>query len=390
MRSYYLMSAKESYLIQPVIGVVLVVIAAALLLREGNWLEGRLVVKARPWQNWYLVAMAGADAFLCLLLVIAICAGGAFYAVFGGAFSGLGAVLGVALMELAFKACQFFCLLRTRRAGFIFALLGGPLLLTTLLSAACPAVLVFPATIAVLIFHYYCVLCGANRFYCLPPKLPPAPDDAQTGERDAAWEFTALSERLNRYSGLRASIAPLVIGGPEPAAIIPPPAVEELTEEEAARLAAEASPEEESDEACGPADDAEPVLVTGPLDDAEMPILPEEHALWARYRAHETLEPCAVTVRLEPDALPETVPDDLLAGSGLPRFLQNDARMQKLARRCWKKALADLRGYAAPPRGGAASGEARLRGRNQVWMVLRLQENPDPPHRAEAELHLNE
>lgn len=187
---------------------------------------------------------------------------------------------------------------------------------------------------------------------------------------------------------------PPVIGGPDPAAIIPPPAERELTAEEAleaARLsAAEPRPPEPSDEPYDPGTDPEPILVMGPLDDAERPILPEERALWARYRAHETLEPCAVTALLEPDALPETVPDDLLAGSGLPRFLRDDARLRKLVRRCWREALADLRGYAEPPRGGTAAGETRLSGKNRAWLVLRLQENPVPPHRAEAELHLNE
>ena len=45
---------------------------------------------------------------------------------------------------------------------------------------------------------------------------------------------------------------------------------------------------EPSDEPYDPGTDPEPILVMGPLDDAERPILPEERALWARYRAQRS------------------------------------------------------------------------------------------------------
>lgn len=383
VRMIHTVSRAEPYVFQPAVMAALAVLAVALLLREGRWLEGRALMKKRPWQNWFLVAEAAVDAAFFLVAFGIFLLGSTLIGWEGMPSQLISEALGLLLGGLAIKGALLYCLLRTRRAGLVFALLSGPIALPWLLALVTPAPLLMPVRAAYVIFQYYCVLCRGNRLYSWPPMLP-----------GGSPELSGLSARFNRYDGLRAAVVPPVIGGPDPAAIIPPPAERELTAEEAleaARLsAAEPPPPEPSDEPYDPGTDPEPILVMGPLDDAERPILPEERALWARYRAHETLEPCAVTALLEPDALPETVPDDLLAGSGLPRFLRDDARLRKLVRRCWREALADLRGYAEPPRGGTAAGETRLSGKNRAWLVLRLQENPVPPHRAEAELHLNE
>ena len=67
VRMIHTVSRAEPYVFQPAVMAALAVLAVALLLREGRWLEGRALMKKRPWQNWFLVAEAAVDAAFFLV-----------------------------------------------------------------------------------------------------------------------------------------------------------------------------------------------------------------------------------------------------------------------------------------------------------------------------------
>ena len=366
-----------------VLSMFFLLIAVLVRGRRGEvLLEGRVVMKKRPWQNRYLIAMAVVDC-LCYLSALGffawqLCRESLPFASFGEIFW-------VIFPRLQFKAILLFCLLYTRRAGFAFALSSPPFCVRAILMML-PQDIYLPIGGALVLFHYYCLFCRRNRLYCCPPKLP-----SQEGEHDpdaeAAERFTRLSSFLNRHEGLRANAGLGVISGPDPSLLIPPPEPLEA-ELDAGAADGETAPEEileGTEEPYDPAVDAAPEW-----EEARPPLPPEEAAQWKRYRALGRLEPRVFAGALPLEALPEDPPPDLLERCGLWSFLREEGRVARMVRACWREALDDLRGYPAPPRRGTGTGECSLPGKNRLWMVLRVTENPAPPHLAEAELHLNE
>ena len=203
VRMIHTVSRAEPYVFQPAVMAALAVLAVALLLREGRWLEGRALMKKRPWQNWFLVAEAAVDAAFFLVAFGIFLLGSTLIGWEGMPSQLISEALGLLLGGLAIKGALLYCLLRTRRAGLVFALLSGPIALPWLLALVTPAPLLMPVRAAYVIFQYYCVLCRGNRLYSWPPMLP-----------GGSPELSGLSARFNRYDGLRAAVVPPVIGGP--------------------------------------------------------------------------------------------------------------------------------------------------------------------------------
>ena len=174
VRMIHTVSRAEPYVFQPAVMAALAVLAVALLLREGRWLEGRALMKKRPWQNWFLVAEATVDAAFFLVAFGIFLLGGTLIGWEGMPSQLISEALGLLLGGLAIKGALLYCLLRTRRAGLVFALLSGPIALPWLLALVTPAPLLMPVRAAYVIFQYYCVLCRGNRLYSWPPMLPGA------------------------------------------------------------------------------------------------------------------------------------------------------------------------------------------------------------------------
>ena len=134
VRMIHTVSRAEPYVFQPAVMAALAVLAVALLLREGRWLEGRALMKKRPWQNWFLVAEATVDAAFFLVAFGIFLLGGTLIGWEGMPSQLISEALGLLLGGLAIKGALLYCLLRTRRAGLVFALLSGPIALPWLLA----------------------------------------------------------------------------------------------------------------------------------------------------------------------------------------------------------------------------------------------------------------
>lgn len=144
VRMIHTVSRAEPYVFQPAVMAALAVLAVALLLREGRWLEGRALMKKRPWQNWFLVAEAAVDAAFFLVAFGIFLLGGMLIGWEGMPSALISEALGLLLGGLAIKGALLYCLLRTRRAGLVFALLSGPIALPWLLALVTPAPLLMP------------------------------------------------------------------------------------------------------------------------------------------------------------------------------------------------------------------------------------------------------